>query len=228
MVKFEVFPKNLDLTGDCAIVIPAYNEENTVASIVKIALEASLGLVLVVDDGSQDKTKENALNSGASVLQIKENVGKGGAVWLAAETLKTKAIVLIDADLLGLKIQHIIDLAKPVLEDEVDMTRGNFSGGRWQTTAAQNITPQLNGQRGILREKLLALPNFSKTRYGIEIAITDGAKKHNWRSKNIDLKDVSQVMKEEKRGFWTGLSIRLGMYRDILKTWFASTRKKQL
>ncbi len=227
MANFNLFPKDLDLTGDCAVVIPAYNEEATVASIVKLALEANLGLVLVVDDGSTDKTKENSLAAGAAVLKIIENVGKGGAVWLAAKTLQTKAIVLIDADLTGLKSQHIIDLAKPVLNDEVDMTRGNFSGGRWQTTAAQNISPQLNGQRGILREKLLALPDFSKSRYGIEIAITKGAKKNNWRTANIDLKDVSQIMKEEKRGFLAGFIIRLGMYRDILKTWFKTANKNQ-
>ncbi|HHO55986.1 MAG TPA: glycosyltransferase [Trueperaceae bacterium] len=208
------------------MVIPAYNEEDTVAGIAKIALETNLGLVLVVDDGSTDKTKENALASGAAVMQIKENVGKGGAVWLAANSLQTKVIVLIDADLTGLNSQHIIDLAEPVLADKVDMTRGNFSGGRWQTTAAQNITPQLNGQRGILREKLIALPDFSKTRYGIEIAITNGAKKHKWRTANIDLKDVSQVMKEEKRGFWAGLETRLGMYRDIIKTWFTTATNK--
>lgn len=226
MADFELFPADINLDADCAIVIPAYNEEDTVAGIAKIALETNLGLVLVVDDGSTDKTKENALASGAAVMQIKENVGKGGAVWLAANTLQTKVIVLIDADLTGLNSQHIIDLAEPVLADKVDMTRGNFSGGRWQTTAAQNITPQLNGQRGILREKLIALPDFSKTRYGIEIAITNGAKKHKWRTANIDLKDVSQVMKEEKRGFWAGLETRLGMYRDIIKTWFTTATNK--
>ena len=99
------------------------------------------------------------------------------------------------------------------------MTRGVFAGGRWRTTAAQNITPQLNGQRALTRRKLLNVPGLAKSRYGLEIAITEQAKRLHWRTTDIAMRDVSQVMKEEKRGFLKGVQIRLGMYRDILKTW---------
>ncbi len=222
MVDFDLVPKDADLKGRAAIVIPAYNEENTVAGIVAIAAESEIGNVFVVDDGSQDATKELALKAGANVIAIKENVGKGGAVHLAAELLQTDVIILLDADLVGLTAEHIKDLAKPVLNGSVDMTRGNFSGGRLQTTAAQKITPQLNGQRAIIRKKLLELPDFSNSRYGIEVAITKGATKQKWRTKNIDFRNVSQVMKEEKRGILRGLKTRLCMYRDIVAALFKS------
>jgi len=214
VVEYDLIPTDADLTGQAAIVIPAYNEENTVGEIVTIAKNSNVGRVFVVDDGSDDATKEVASKAGANVIAIKENVGKGGAVHLAAEVLQTE--VIVDADLLGLTTEHIKDLAKPVIDGLVDMTRGNFSGGRLQTTAAQKLTPQLNGQRAILRDKLLELPDFSNSRYGIEVAISKGAARQKWRTKNIDFKNVSQVMKEEKRGFWCGLKIRLAMYRDIV------------
>jgi hypothetical protein len=202
----------------CAVLIPAYNEEKTITSVIKVALESNLGTVLVVDDGSSDKTSLVAKQAGAEVLTLEKNLGKGGAVFEGASYLQTPIIILLDADLVNLQVSHIVDLANPVIEGHADMTRGIFTQGRWQTTAAQHITPQLNGQRAILREKLLSVLGLSESRYGIEIAITHQAKRDNWRMLEVPMPGVSQVMKEEKRGFWKGFKIRLGMYRDILQT----------
>jgi glycosyltransferase involved in cell wall biosynthesis len=203
-----------------SILIPAYNEEKTIASVIKVAVESNLGTVLVVDDGSTDKTSLVAKQAGAEVLTLEKNLGKGGAVVEGASFLQTPLIILLDADLVNLKVSHIADLVKPVLEGKADMTRGIFTEGRWQTTAAQHITPQLNGQRAMLREKLLSVSGLRESRYGIEIAITQQARQDKWKMLEVPMPGVSQVMKEEKRGFWKGFTIRLGMYRDILRTLF--------
>jgi glycosyltransferase involved in cell wall biosynthesis len=205
-------------TFSCSILIPAHNEEKTIANVIRVALESNLGTVLVVDDGSSDATSQVATQAGAKVLTLEKNLGKGGAVFEGANYLQTPVVVLLDADLTNLGASHIHDLARPVLEGEADMTRGIFSQGRWQTTAAQRITPQLNGQRAILREKLLEVPGLRESRYGIEIAITKQAKREQWKMLEVPMPGVSQVMKEEKRGFWQGLRIRLGMYGDIIGT----------
>ena len=217
--KAQLSPPDADLSGTCGVLIPAYNEADTVATVIRTALAAALGPVLVVDDGSTDATTSAALAAGAAVLTLGDNLGKGGAVYEGATALQTDFVVLIDADLVGLLPEHLKELARPVLEHRFDMTRGVFAGGRWRTTAAQNITPQLNGQRALTRRKLLNVPGLAKSRYGIEIAITEQAKRSHWRTTDIAMRDVSQVMKEEKRGFLKGVQIRLGMYRDILKTW---------
>jgi glycosyltransferase involved in cell wall biosynthesis len=107
---------------------------------------------LVVDDGSNDNTAERAREAGASVLVLAKNTGKGGAVAAGARALQTEVIILIDADLIGLQIEHLVKLATPVLEGEVEMTRGTFRGGRWPTATAQRLAPQLNGQRAIRRQ----------------------------------------------------------------------------
>ncbi|MCA9837825.1 MAG: glycosyltransferase family 2 protein [Trueperaceae bacterium] len=200
------------------MLIPAFNEEATLAQIVKVALAAELGPVLVVDDGSEDSSAKVAQTAGAAVLKLEQNLGKGGAVYLGAEALKTPVIVLIDADLIGLSPKHISDLANPVLSGEVNMTRGVFSGGRLATTLAQNLAPYLNGQRGIEREKLLSVPAIQESRYGIEVLITQAARTQKWRCQDIELKNVSQIMKEEKRGFWQGFKHRLQGYAEILKS----------
>lgn len=208
----------------CGILIPAYNEEAFIGSVVEAALTSALGSVLVVDDGSQDATAEAASRAGAEVLRLRGNRGKGGAVYAGAKHLQSKVIVLLDADLTGLTAAHIRDLAAPVMNGEVEMARGVFAGGRWRTTTAQRLTPQLNGQRAILRSRLLEVKGLTKSRYGIEIAITNHAKRAGWISKDVPMQGVSQVMKEEKRGFWTGFWIRLKMYRDILRTYLKQSR----
>ena len=199
----------------CAVLVPAYNEAAHVARVIGVARAAALGPVLVVDDGSSDATAATAQAAGAEVLQLPDNRGKGGAVFAGAAHVNTDVVVLLDADLLGLTPNHIRALAEPVLKGTVTMTRGMFSGGRWRTTAAQHLTPQLNGQRAILRGKLLEVAGLAESRYGIEIAITEHAKRAGWPVCDVPLYGVSQVMKEEKRGFWVGLGVRLKMYREI-------------
>ena len=143
-------------SADCSILIPAFNEAEGVGRVVAVALEANLGTVLVIDDGSGDGTADVAERAGATVLRLGRNVGKGGAVAAGVRAVDSRVVLLLDADLLGLTARHLHDLAGPVLAGEVDMTRGVFKGGRWSTTAAQKMLPQLNGQRAILRA-LLAL-----------------------------------------------------------------------
>ena len=183
-----------------------------------MALAADLGPVLVVDDGSTDTTAQVALDAGATVLSIVENVGKGGAVFAGTSVLKTDVVLMVDADLTGLTPQHLRDLVAPLLAGTTDMTRGVFAGGRWRTTTVQRLTPQLNGQRAILREKLLSVPGLPESRYGIEVAITEQCKQAGWRTQDVALPGVSQVMKEEKLGFRRGFRTRVLMYRDILRT----------
>jgi glycosyltransferase involved in cell wall biosynthesis len=200
------------------VVIPAFNEVATVADVVRPALASGVGPVLVVDDGSSDGTAEAASAAGAEVLRLERNLGKGGALAAAAAALGSTVVVLLDADLTDLKPEQIRTLAEPVLSGEVDMTRGTFAGGRWRTDAAQRLVPQLNGQRALRRDLLLGVPGLAESRYGVEVAITGQARRAAWRTRDVPLIGVSQVMKEEKRGWWQGVTTRLSMYRDVLVT----------
>ena len=208
-------PRHADLTGTCGILIPAFNEEKTIASVVQAAIASDLGPVLVIDDGSTDKTVENALQNGSVVLSLSKNSGKGRAIVTGATSIQTDYILMIDADLLGLNEKHLQDLAIPVLTKATNMTRGYFRGGRWQTPAAQIISPQLSGQRMLSRARLLKIPGLANSGYGIETAITAAARKENWSIVEVPLTGVSQVLKEEKRGLIRGLHARIRMYWEI-------------
>ena len=209
---------------DAAVLIPAFDEAATIADVVATAREAQIGRVLVVDDGSSDGTGAVARGAGADVLRLEENRGKGAAVAAGAAALDGDVVLLLDADLTGLAPEHLRALAEPVLQGAADMARGVFVGGRWRTSAAQRLVPQLNGQRALRRDALLSVPGLRDSGYGVEIAITDHAERSAWRCCDVPLLGVSQVMKEEKRGLWRGLGVRLRMYREILATWLRRRR----
>lgn len=199
-----------------AVLIPAHDEEQQVARVVNAARASGVGSVLVIDDGSSDDTANVAAKAGARVIALEHNRGKGGALAAGAAAAVEDYVVLLDADLTGLEPEHVQALAAPVLAGKAEMSRGTFTGGRLSTTIAQRLTPQLNGQRALRRSDLLQVPGLATSRYGVEIAIGRHARTQGWRCQDVALPGVSQVMKEEKRGFLRGLAARLEMYRQVL------------
>lgn len=90
------------LTQRVLIVMPAFNEEASVADVVREVQESCPAAdVLVVDDGSIDDTSAVARAAGASVATLPFNLGVGGAMrtgFLYAERRGYDAVVQIDAD----------------------------------------------------------------------------------------------------------------------------------
>jgi glycosyltransferase involved in cell wall biosynthesis len=107
------------------VVIPCYNEEIAIGSIVLRSLKYA-EKVLVIDDGSRDRTAEVARMAGAEVLVHGTNLGKGASIRDAFQYIKMKPdiVVLIDGD--G---QHNPDeipiLVKPILSKEADIVNGS-------------------------------------------------------------------------------------------------------
>ncbi|MEM3556159.1 MAG: glycosyltransferase family 2 protein [Candidatus Micrarchaeia archaeon] len=79
------------------VIVPAYNEEKTLPSLLK-SLRRVARRIIVVDDGSTDRTYETARKFGVSVIKHERNFGKGYAVASALKECKTDFVVLIDAD----------------------------------------------------------------------------------------------------------------------------------
>ena len=81
-------------------VIPAYNEENNIVSIIK-KTKRYVGNIIVVDDGSNDKTKEVAENANAVVLRHIINLGKGATLKTGCDFAIRKGakyMIVLDAD----------------------------------------------------------------------------------------------------------------------------------
>lgn len=91
------------ITLDLSIIIPAFNEEESIPSVladIKGILDP-LGLnyeILVVDDGSQDRTAEVASNSGARVISHPDNIGNGASVKTGIRAARGELLLMMDAD----------------------------------------------------------------------------------------------------------------------------------
>ncbi|WAM32367.1 glycosyltransferase family 2 protein [Caldicellulosiruptor naganoensis] len=202
--------------------IPAYNEEERVGAVIDVVKSSKLiDEIYVIDDGSWDKTSEVAEKKGAHVLRLFQNMGKAFAIFYGVENTQSDIVLMLDADLINLKVKDVENLLLPVLEDRADMTVGVFSEGRFSTDLAQKISPFLSGQRAIKRwvfDKILeSKKDIKDLGYAIEIILTEYAKKLKLRVETVPLPQVSHVMKEEKLGFLKGAQHRMKMYKEILK-----------
>lgn len=110
------------------VIIPAYNEENSIGEIIaKIRESAPLADVVVINDGSTDATSIVAQEAGVYVIDLPHNLGIGGAVqtgYIFAEEMEYDIAVQVDAD--G---QHdpaeIPRLISPLLKGKADMVVGS-------------------------------------------------------------------------------------------------------
>jgi len=108
------------------VILPAFNEEVSIGSVVLLTRYYA-DSVIVVDDGSSDRTAEIARKAGAEVIVHEVNKGKGAALktgFAAADDLGADIIVTMDSD--G---QHnpaeIPKLIEPIIKGEADMVNGS-------------------------------------------------------------------------------------------------------
>ncbi|MDK2877520.1 MAG: hypothetical protein PWR06_236 [Thermoanaerobacteraceae bacterium] len=200
-----------------AAIIPAYNEGKTIGNVLKVLMAMKdLDEVIVVNDGSGDNTATVARNYNARVVDLPKNSGKSIAVLTGVKNTQAEIILMLDADLVGLKELHVRELLQPVYSGEADMTIGIFKNGRGATDLAQRIAPFLSGQRALKRDVFDKLEKYSVKDYGLEIALTLMAERENIRVRHVELRNLTHVMKEEKRGFLAGFLSRMKMYWDII------------
>lgn len=197
------------------VLIAAFDEAERVQQVVSVGVRAGLPVV-VVDDGSTDNTAQVAAEAGAQVVRLTPNQGKSMALWKGLEAVHTPLVLLLDADLRGLQPQHLEALLAPVRLGQLDMSIGVFKGGGLLTDIGNRGTPYLSGQRACRTDWLRGVPGFTATRWP-EPAIAQHLQQSAARWAYIALEGASQVMKEQKRGFWRGLGYRLRMYWDLLR-----------
>ncbi|MGH9039581.1 MAG: glycosyltransferase, partial [Acidimicrobiia bacterium] len=112
-----------------AAVIPAYNEASTVGEVVQVASLATLiDEVVVVDNASTDDTAAVAGKAGARVVACSQP-GKGQAMAAGVAATDAPVIVFLDADLVGLRPEHVDRLAEAVLNGRAAMACGLFDRG---------------------------------------------------------------------------------------------------
>jgi glycosyltransferase involved in cell wall biosynthesis len=176
-------------------VVAARNEEATVAMTVKALLGIpAVHEVLVVADGSDDRTAEEALAAGARVLARPHAVGKGGAVEAALERGSPADVyVLVDGDV-GDSASEVEILLDALLSGRLDLAIGALpprAGGgfglvkgfaRWsiRTLTGFEAGEPLSGQRAVRGEVLDGCRPLAG-RFGLETAMTIDAVRLGFR-----------------------------------------------
>jgi glycosyltransferase involved in cell wall biosynthesis len=197
------------MTPKIAVIIPAYNEEKSIAKVVLDIPKNIVNEVVVVSNASTDKTEENAQNAGATVLR-EHRKGYGyaclcGMDYLQKQSEKPEIIVFLDGDYSDFP-EEIPSLIRPILEEKVDMVIGSRVLGKREKGS---LTPQqvfgnwlatkliklfygvaytdLGPFRAIQFEKLLALQMQDKT-YGWTVEMQVKAAKRGFIATEIPVK----------------------------------------
>ena len=107
------------------VIIPAYNEEQAIGHVIDDIPKEIIAKIIVVDNGSNDNTAQNAENAGAFVVR-EEKRGYGQACLKGIENLPadTEIVVFLDGDYSDYP-EDMIELLKPIVNDKADMTLGS-------------------------------------------------------------------------------------------------------
>ena len=119
---------DLDEASDVLVVIPAYNEAESIEKVVQgVRSQMPWAAILVVDDGSSDGTGQRVLESGADLLRLPCNLGVGAALEVALQYAEQQGYTYalrLDAD--GQHDpQDALRLLAAVRRDEADVTIGS-------------------------------------------------------------------------------------------------------
>lgn len=223
--RFEIKPVLLEQTVQeiqnqsipkVSAIIAAYNEQDTIADVVrKVEGHPLVDEIIVVDDGSKDATSERARETTARVITLEHNEGKAGAMNAGVRAARNETILFLDADILGLTHEIITLTVTPVLTGRCGM----FVAIRARRTYWMNrllyFIPVLGGERALTKDLWRHVPRIYRKGFQIEIALNYYTKKSGRKMAFGVMPGLSQVIKEKKRGFWLGLRQRIGMCGEV-------------
>ena len=188
-----------------SVIIPAYNEEDTVAKVVEVVRNVSfVDEIIVVNDGSSDKTEEEAINAGAIVINHETNKGKGEALYTGYKQAECDVIAFIDADIYNLTSKKVESMIMPILLGDAEITKTKFSrvSGRVTELTAKPLLnfffPEISFEQPLsgqfaARKSTLRKINFEKD-YGVDVGIVIDADVLGISIMEIDIGEIEHDM----------------------------------
>lgn len=200
-------------------IVAAYNEEATIAEVLTALQQSPLiDEIVVVSDGSIDRTVEIARSFNVRTIALRQNQGKGYAMRLGVEHTSHDILFFVDGDMVHLTEEHIRSLVQPVARGEVQMNNGVRHRGRIRDFLHLKLQfgPVLTGIRVMRREVFAAVPVQYQERFKIEAALNHFCARSGFRQRNTVIHSLGHVTKETKRGLSTGLGCRWAMSREVV------------
>ncbi len=240
-----IYIYTLDVRGDrVAVVIPAKDEAERIGATIRAARAIPLvDLIVVVDDGSEDNTRDVARAAGATVVRHSVNRGKASALETGSsvvamrdpEDAPPRAVLFLDADL-GETAVECAPLIEPVLSGNVDMSVAYLppqagAGGRGIVTGyarrwIRRLTgwyPQqpLSGQRCLTREALTAAQPLASG-WGVEVGMTIDLLVQGFTVQEIACKIYHRPSGDDL----AGKMHRASQYRDVVRAVMARRARR--
>jgi len=218
-----------------SFLIPAYNEEATIGEVLERI--RALGLdhqIVVVDDGSRDRTAEIAEQAGATVIR-QANAGKGAAIRAAIAAIDGDIAVIQDADM-EYDPAEVPELIEPIVRGHADVVYGSrLRGGKpqraylfWHLIGNRflslltsvlyhtTLSDMETGYKAFRADVLRSL-ELRENRFGIEPEITAKICKRRLRIYELPISYYGRTFEDGKkitwrdgfRAIWVLLRVRL-------------------
>lgn len=221
--------------GRTIALIPAHNEERFIGSLV-LSARQYVDLVIVVDDGSSDRTAEIATMAGATVVQHQINQGKAAAVntgFTYARQLNPSAVVMLDGDGQH-SAREIPQVLEPVLQGEADIVVGSRflhvksdipayrQIGQHALTLATNVASGVrvsdsqSGYRAFSARALETL-SFGQSGFSVESEMQFQAREHQLRVVEVPI-SVIYAEPAKRNPFTHGMQVLNGILRLVGQT----------
>lgn len=214
-----------------SVLIPAFNEEQTIIPVLRrvLALGAVLKEIIVVDDGSRDRTPELVQEFAARrplirFYRLSKNGGKTAAIQRALDMATGEIIIVQDADL-ECNPAEIPDVIAPILEGHADVVYGSRflvrGAGRtlyfshYVANAALTFFSNLLTNRNMtdietcykaFRAGVIKPLRLTSRGFGMEVEITAMITKSRARTYEVPISYESRSYEEGKKiGLWDGV-----------------------
>lgn len=222
----------MNTKGRLICVVPVYNEADLIRDTIKGIKKVKLiDEIIIVNDGSSDRTLDTINTLGVNVINLDKNYGKGYAMKMAIKDLEYDYIGFIDGDL-GHTSEEIEKLILPVINGYADVSIAKFpkrnsmtkskggiglvkllsKKGMWIFTKRE-IDTTLSGQR-VYKKEVIEKMEYIPDRFGIEVAMTIQAINNDFSIIEIPVTMEHRYSQRNLQGF-----IHRGkQFNDIMKT----------
>jgi glycosyltransferase involved in cell wall biosynthesis len=211
----------------CSAIVCAYNEEKYLSGVLDELLNTpAIQEIIVVDDGSQDRTAEIMRQYGKfkriRPIFLSPKRGKGYAMSAGAAAALGDILLFVDADLANWHPDYAMKTIAPLLDGQADMVIGypQRENDPWDAADVLHAQRWLSGERAVWRTDLLPiLPQLPPSRFGVETLINMHYRTRHQPIRFVRLDGLLHVIKFEKSSRREAWHEYVKEVRQILRTY---------